>query len=240
MTTPTNTPSAKALIAEVQTLMLRLGFKGQADGSMGTITLTALKAILTAVVKAAETQAPKLITPPPAPPAPPYVRPVRAGAKFERIVKHYEGFSKMVYMIDGKLHGGWGHQLYGNTYSVGDTVSTEVAQNWFNEDRHQAEDRLNKILTGRVNQDQYDVLCSIVWNGGNYDDPANKKDAPIFYHSKFGVLIEAVNDERWLAASQIIVALGDKPTSTGKVYRGIANRRITEDEAFRGIAFKLR
>lgn len=157
------------------------------------------------------------------------------GADFDKVVKHYEGKVAKVYELDGVLHGGWGHALAKNSgWKAGDPVSDQMAEAWLLQDRKIATERLLKHIAKPLNQAQFDAVASIIWNGG--DGPGS----PLYYHTKNGILANVLNAGDYAAAADVIVALGQKPTKSGKVFRGIINRRLTEAELFRGEAYKLR
>lgn len=164
-----------------------------------------------------------------------------AGPDFDRVVKHYESRSTTVYRIGGLLHGGYGHQIAdGAGWQVGDQISDEQIEAWFAEDKALAEKRLRERIDKPLTQNQFDAVCSVIWNGGDWDDPADKADSPLYYHTPLGVLANALNKGDMALAGAIIEALGTKPARDGKVYRGIINRRLTEAELFKGEPYKLR
>jgi GH24 family phage-related lysozyme (muramidase) len=162
-----------------------------------------------------------------------------AGPDFDRIVKHYEGKETKIYSIGGLLHGGYGHQLAHNEgWKVGNKITEAQIEAWYQEDRALAEKRLLKHIAKPLNQAQFDAVCSIIWNGGDWNDPTDKADSPLFYRTKSGILVNSLNVGT--DASEVIEALGSKPARDGKVYAGIRNRRLTELERYQGKAYRLR
>ena len=167
---------------------------------------------------------------------------LKAGPDFDKLVQYYEAKVTKVYDLDGVLHAGYGHAFpKGQTqYKVGDIVSDLQCELWYAADKAIAEKRLLKHITGRISQRQFDAICSIIWNGGDYDDPTDKRDSPLHYKTPFGTLADAVNKEDFALASKVIVALGQKPTASGKIFRGIGLRRLTEDELWRHQPYQYR
>jgi peptidoglycan hydrolase-like protein with peptidoglycan-binding domain len=240
---------------DIRTLQAALNAKGakpqlKVDGSFGPATKTAVVAFQKAhgipadgVVDVGGRTAMEL-TPEETIPLGPYLgaRILKASRKFDTVVQHYEAKVNKAYVLDGILHAGYGHAFAKNQTEVkeGDVVSDMQCELWYGADKAIAEKRLLKNVTGRLNQDQFDAVCSIIWNGGDWDDPTDKADSPLFYKTPYGVLAEALNKEDWVLSSKILVALGNKPTRTGRVFRGIGLRRLTEDEVFRGVKVTLR
>lgn len=164
-----------------------------------------------------------------------------AGPDFDRIVKHYEGRADAIYRIGGLLHGGYGHQLKdGEGWVVGDPIPEAQIADWYRADKAQAEALLLKHIAVPLNQPLFDAVASIVWNGGDFDDPRDLADSPLFWKSQAGILADRLNARDFANVPACIRALGMKPARDGKVYRGIANRRETEAERAEGKPYKLR
>lgn len=164
-----------------------------------------------------------------------------AGPHFDRIVKHYEGRVDRIYRIGGLLHGGYGHQLRDDEgWEEGDTIPEEQIAAWYRQDKVLAEARLHKRIAVALNQAQFDAVASIIWNGGDLDDPSDLADSPLYWKSAAGTLANLLNARDFARVPACIRALGQKPARDGKIYRGIANRRLTEAERAEGKPYKLR
>jgi GH24 family phage-related lysozyme (muramidase) len=164
-----------------------------------------------------------------------------AGPDFDRIVKHYEGRADSIYRIGGLLHGGYGHQLKdGEGWAVGDLIPEAQIEAWYAADKALAVVRVLKHISAPLNQALFDAVASIVWNGGDFDDPRDRADSPLYWKSDAGILANLLNARDFAKVPACIRALGAKPARDGKVYRGIANRRETEAERAEGRIYRLR
>lgn len=232
-------------VARLQALLRRHGVPVAADGYFGAGTEKALKNFQAARglradgVAGAKTWA--VLEERSAPePARDFVPARAAGADFDRLVRHYEGLAKTVYRIGGILHAGWGHRLRDDEgLREGDPVPDDLIERWWREDKTRAEALVLKHVRVPLAQHQFDAVASIVWNGGDYDDPHDRQDAPLFWRTPSGVLAEALNAGDMQRAAAIIAALGNKPARDGKIYLGIARRRHAEAALFRGEEYRL-
>lgn len=168
--------------------------------------------------------------------------PVRtAGPDFDKIVKHYEGKATRIYRIGGLLHGGYGHQLGDNEgWKEGEIVGEPQIEAWYAADKALAERRLLKHIAMPLTQPIFDAVASIIWNGGDWNDPRDLGDSPLYWKSSSGILANVLNVGDMFHVPAVIRALGRKPARDGKVYRGIVNRRETEAERAEGKPYKLR
>ena len=164
-----------------------------------------------------------------------------ASVHFDRIVKHYEGKAAKIYRIGGLLHGGYGHQLGdGEGWHEGDAIPEAQILAWYAADKALAEARVLRKIAVPLSQPMFDAVASIVWNGGDFDDPADLADSPLYWKSAAGILANLLNARDFAHVPACIRALGRKPARDGRIYRGIASRRLTEAERAEGLVYKLR
>jgi len=122
----------------------------------------------------------------------------------------------------------------------GDAIPDAQIEEWYREDKALAEARLFKHIAVALNQAEFDAVASIIWNGGDFDDPRDLGDSPLYWKSSAGILANLLNARDFANVPACIRALGAKPARDGKIYRGIANRRLTEAERAEGKPYRLR
>lgn len=89
----------------------------------------------------------------------------------ERAIEHREGVVLKVYADSaGYLTAGMGHKLAANTtLKLGDAITQAQCDQWSLIDLQTAEDAVNRLVTVPLNQNQFDALCSFVFNVGVED-----------------------------------------------------------------------
>jgi len=137
-----------------------------------------------------------------------------ASSRGRDLIESVEGLRMKAYQ-DG--NGVW-TLAYGHTANVhpGDTCTQEQADAYLAGDLHQAEWAVNTFVKMPINQNQFDALCSFVYNigSGNFSKSTMLK-----------LLNEGKYEE---AAQQFFVWV----KVAGKFSQGLMNRRIKEETLF--------
>ena len=138
------------------------------------------------------------------------------------MIKSFEALSLKAYHGKADRAGvwtiGWGHT---KGVRPGDVVTRERAEELFNADLEPVEKTLNAdLVTGRprplVTQDQFDALCSFVFNEGS----GHYLDSTLRRKIKQGDIMGAAGEfERWIYADH-------------KIAPGLINRRAAEQKLF--------
>ena len=130
-------------------------------------------------------------------------------------VKQFEGFSAHAYKDGGGvLTIGYGHTEY---VDLGDTVTQEEARDLLRQDLQEAADAVDDLVDVELTQNQYDALCSFVFNVGR----------EAFRNS---TLLKMINQGRSVkdCGPQFDRWIKDN----GKVISGLVRRRQAEREMF--------
>ena len=129
------------------------------------------------------------------------------------LIKRFEGFSPNVYIDINKPAIGYGHNfLPGENYT---TITKEKAEELLRNDARKAEKAIQKHVRIKLSQNQYDALCSFVYNLGAgvlKDDFLNKLNSGRFDYVADNML-------KYNKAG-------------GKVSQGLVERRQAEREMF--------
>lgn len=95
---------------------------------------------------------------------------MKLGAKGEALIKSFEQLRLEVYTDErGVLTAGWGHTGFysvGVPLALGQTLTPEVAENWFSLDTTTAVNGVIRSLDVAVNPNQFDALVSFAFNLG--------------------------------------------------------------------------
>lgn len=99
----------------------------------------------------------------------------------EALIQQSEGYYSKSYLCPaGKWTIGWGHT---RGVKPGDVCSKELALIYLQEDLQEAANAVNRLVKVPLNQNQFDALCSLVFNIGSeqFEDSTllrklNKKD----------------------------------------------------------------
>ena len=132
-------------------------------------------------------------------------------------VKQFEGFSATAYKDGGGvLTIGYGHTEY---VDLGDTVTEDEARDLLRQDLQEAADAVDDLVDVELTQNQYDALCSFVFNVGR----------EAFRNS---TLLKMINQGRPVkdCAPQFDRWIKDN----GKVISGLVRRRQAVQQALKG------
>lgn len=136
------------------------------------------------------------------------------------LIKEFEGFSPTPYPDVVKVNTiGYGTTVYpnGNKVLLSDPKCNEAqAEVWLQNDLKRFVDDLNRMVKGRVAQQQFDALCSLIYNIGAT-------------HFQNSTLLRKLN------AGDIQGAADEFPKwnkAGGKVVQGLVNRRAKERKLF--------
>lgn len=130
------------------------------------------------------------------------------------LIKKYEGCKLRAYKCPaGVWTIGFGHT--GNV-KEGQTISQEQADALFDKDVQRFVDGVNKCVKVEINQNQFDALVSFAYNLGV---SALQKSTLLQYVNKKQFDKAAQEFDRWVKAD-------------GKVYKGLQNRRNSEEALF--------
>lgn len=133
------------------------------------------------------------------------------------LIKRFEGFSPCAYLCPaGVLTIGYGHT--GKDIKRTDTITEEDAQDLLKNDLIWVEEVINEKAKSELAQNQFDALCSLVYNIG----------ASAFSNSTMLRLINAGN----LAAVPAQFLRWDK--ANGKPLAGLTRRREEEKKLWEG------
>ncbi len=131
------------------------------------------------------------------------------------LIQRYEGFSSTVYRCPaGRRTIGYGHMLTpGENFT---RMSQEEAQNLLRQDVQSAENVIQRYVTVKLTQGQYDALCSFIYNLGE----GNFRNSTLLRRINAGNFDEAANEfSRWIKAN-------------GLVLKGLQTRRAEERNLF--------
>lgn len=80
------------------------------------------------------------------------------------LIKSFEGLCLTAYRCQaGVLTIGYGHTA---NVKIGDSISQQTADSYLMCDLHRTQMFINKFVRAELNQNQYDALCSLVFNIG--------------------------------------------------------------------------
>jgi lysozyme len=139
------------------------------------------------------------------------------------LIKEFEGFSaKAYYCPGGKLTIGYGHVLYeGENYDqLPFGITEEYATKLLEQDVYIVEKNLNEKVKVKLSHNQYDALCSLVYNVG----------IGAFNRSKGLKLLN--EGQKYLAASEFFHPEYGFVRIKGKVSVGLIRRRQAEWNLF--------
>ena len=123
------------------------------------------------------------------------------------LIKKYEGCKlKAYYCPSGKLTIGYGHA--GADVYIGQTITKDKAEEFFNNDLKRFEKGVNNLLKVKINQNQFDALVSFSYNCG-------------LGKLKTSTLLKLVNEKKFQEASQ---QFSRWILSNGKPSNGLKNR----------------
>jgi lysozyme len=128
------------------------------------------------------------------------------------MIKAEEGFSLTAYPDAGGYSIGWGH--FG--VSAGTTITQDQADDYWQQDISNAEQKVQSVITVPLTQDQFDALVSLAYNLKNWPTGAQ-------------TIIGAVNAGNFQAA---IADFALYVRSQGKIVTALVQRRAAEAALF--------
>ena len=135
------------------------------------------------------------------------------------IIREFEGFKAEAYLDTGGVWTiGFGTIKYPNGQRVkkGDTCTREQAEQWLKNDCKLVDDCLDKYVTAKTTQNQFDALASFVYNIG---ETAFAKSTMLTLLNQNNFTAAANQFDRWVF-------------DNGKRITGLANRRTKEKALF--------
>lgn len=135
------------------------------------------------------------------------------------IIREFEGFKAEAYLDTGGVWTiGFGTIKYPNGQRVkkGDTCTREQAEQWLKNDCKWVDDCLDKYVTAKTTQNQFDALASFVYNIG---ETAFAKSTMLTLLNQNNFTAAANQFDRWVF-------------DNGKRITGLANRRTKEKALF--------
>ena len=137
-----------------------------------------------------------------------------------KLLREHEGVRKDVYLDPiGLPTGGVGHLLKGDEiekFPVGTILSDEQVDEWLRQDVREAEEAVERLVSARLTQNQFDALVSFVFNvgSGNFERSQLRR---LLNAGKVDLAAQQFN--RWVFAG-------------GRRFRGLERRRGDEAELF--------
>ncbi|MFI8379618.1 lysozyme [Leeuwenhoekiella sp. NPDC079379] len=141
---------------------------------------------------------------------------MRIGTKGIELIQKYEGFRNNAYLdVKGIPTIGWGNTYYQDNTNVrlGDSITRKQGDEMFLLILKRYEDEVNKYVTSKINQSQFDALVSFTYNCG-------------WGALKSSTLLKKVNKDP--CEPSILEEFQKWNKSGGKVYKGLKRRRNEE------------
>lgn len=138
--------------------------------------------------------------------------------KGKNLIKSFESLRLQSYHCPaGILTIGYGHT--GNV-KIGDNISLKQADCYLMQDLYQAEKAINQMVKVDLTQNQYDALCSLVFNIGTGN------------FSKSTLLTKLNTGDYEGASKQFMVWIKNRVNGELVISKGLCNRRYKERELF--------
>ncbi len=133
------------------------------------------------------------------------------------LIKKFEGFSAKVYFCPaGKLTIGYGHLLLAGEKFPPDGITQDEAEKLLIKDIKQAQQAIESLVECQLLQNQYDALCSFIYNIGA---KAFEKSKLLKFLNENDMELAAAEFPKWIYAA-------------GKTQAGLMRRRAAEKEMF--------
>ena len=93
---------------------------------------------------------------------------MKTGTAGKELIKKFEGFRAVAYTCPaGVVTVGYGTtRINGNSVKLGTKITSDEAEQFLEEDLKLFEDSINKLVSTKLTQNQFDALVSFVYNVG--------------------------------------------------------------------------
>ena len=130
------------------------------------------------------------------------------------LIKNFEGYREKSYQCEAnKWTIGYGHTL---NVKKDSTCTKEQAEEYLKNDLKTVETAVNKLVKVKLNQNQYDALCSLVFNIGVYNF---SRSTLLKFLNNSSFLLAANQFDKWIYVKR-------------KISNGLIVRRKKEKELF--------